>query len=574
MTYKQKGSSVKNRLPFCFFFATLKKRVGDKKMKLQEIDINRAQGIRLCEELNLNNTFLPKNYSLTRDDITLLKKKGYRTIFGAWAESGDIDFDTALGIVAAQICGQNIGFRVDERGFCEIAALKKGIFEVSPDRLSKFNRFSESFVLNTISPLQLVKSGDILARLEIMTPIIPQVDIDDLVLSLSGNDTLLQVRTLKEQKVSLLYTQFYHNNDESEHFREVTEKLTDIYQPLNFTFNHQIQCDHTIEDISYALDNLLQSSADVIFIISGMRNYTSKDVLYTALNSLADSIICSQIPVFGGSDLLIATKKKKRIICLPYNYAFIDSSLTEEFIRLALIKPKLLPGDFSKPSNTFIEDISHIKDVSGLISGSSSDTKSKANIAAVVLAAGQSKRLGKNKLLLDVNGEPLALKAVRAAVQSLASPVFVVTGYQAEELEEALENFDINIIYNPNYYTGIKTSIRLGIQSVPDSCDGVLLIPADMPNLSPDFLNKLISQFRKRQEKQLILAERNGVKSNPVLWRKTLYHVADLVPENADVRPIFMEHADYTTTVKGSSEELLDINFQNDLDILAKISKA
>jgi hypothetical protein len=60
-----------------------------------------------------------------------------------------------------------------------------------------------------------------------------------------------------------------------------------------------------------------------------------------------------------------------------------------------------------------------------------------------------------------------------------------------------------------------------------------MLIPADMPALTPEFLNKMISKFKKNQENQLIIAEKDGVKSNPIIWSKSLYHKADLVPENA-----------------------------------------
>ena len=54
-----------------------------------------------------------------------------------------------------------------------------------------------------------------------------------------------------------------------------------------------------------------------------------------------------------------------------------------------------------------------------------------------------------------------------------------------ETLEEHLENIDINILRNHDYASGVKTSIRLGLKSVPSSCDGALLIPADMPNITP-----------------------------------------------------------------------------------------
>ena len=77
-----------------------------------------------------------------------------------------------------------------------------------------------------------------------------------------------------------------------------------------------------------------------------------------------------------------------------------------------------------------------------------------------------------------------------------------------------------------------------------------------------------------KEENQLIVAEKNGIKSNPIIWSKSLFNRADLVAENSDVRPVFMEHADYTTSVKATKDELIDVNFQFDLEEARKKIKA
>ncbi|MBR1605310.1 MAG: NTP transferase domain-containing protein [Alphaproteobacteria bacterium] len=539
-------------------------------MKLAEVDISKAQGLHLNEEINLTTQILPKNHILTNDDIIMLKRFGFRTLFGAWAEDGDVNFNTALGIAAAKICGQNLGFHVDERGFCEIAAAADGLFEVYSDRIDKFNRFSEYFILNTTAPFQLVKKGDIVARLEILTPLIPQDALDDLVISLSGNITLLNVAELKQQRSVLLYTHFYMDENENVHLSEIAEKLTETYRAFNIDFSFEENCRHTVNEIGDSLSGLLNTDADVIFIIPAIRNYTAQDVTLNAIKSIADNIVCSHIPLYGGSDLIIATKKNKKIICLPCNYAFLDTPLLENYIKLAIVKEKLQAYDFSHTSAPIIESISHLKSLSKFVKGKQQNLKNKASVAAVVLAAGLSKRIGSNKLLAENNDEVMVLRAVRAATKSEASPVFVVTGFQAAQIEEKLENLDINIVYNSNYRMGLKTSINIGLQSVPDFCDGALLIPADMPNVSAQLLNKMIAKFDKSLDKQLITAAIKDTKSNPVLWSKSLFSKADLVAENAGVRPVFLEHADYTTDIKATANELLDVNFISDLETFKK----
>ena len=205
-----------------------------------------------------------------------------------------------------------------------------------------------------------------------------------------------------------------------------------------------------------------------------------------------------------------------------------------------------------------------------LVAAGQNQSKGKAGIAAVILAAGVGSRAGRNKLMAETkDGKPLFLKAVEAAIKSKANPVFVVTGNQAAAMEEFLEDIDVNVIYNPAYRAGVKTSLNLGLKSVPAFCDGALLLPADMPNVDAKFIDKMIAAYNKGQEKQLCIASWKGVKHNPVIWSKALYGVADLVPENADLRPVFMEHEDYTTLVEApSAETLWDVTYVSDIEKL------
>ena len=81
---------------------------------------------------------------------------------------------------------------------------------------------------------------------------------------------------------------------------------------------------------------------------------------------------------------------------------------------------------------------------------------------------------------------------------------------QYNTIEEALEDLDVNIIYNPDYVSGIKTSIRLGVKSVPGFCRGVLLLPADMPNITDSYLNKMIKALGAEEKPQLSLRFQEG----------------------------------------------------------------
>ena len=164
----------------------------------------------------------------------------------------------------------------------------------------------------------------------------------------------------------------------------------------------------------------------------------------------------------------------------------------------------------------------------------------------------------------------LPVSAVRELMKKYPELVRIQNCFFREFLEEHLENIDINILRNHDYASGVKTSIRLGLKSVPSSCDGALLIPADMPNITAEYLNRMIKSFNKGKERQLLVSAYGGHKYNPVLWSSDLYPTADLVPEDSHLRQVFLEHSDYLSLVESDAETCLDVNFPNDLELLTK----
>ena len=275
--------------------------------------------------------------------------------------------------------------------------------------------------------------------------------------------------------------------------------------------------------------------------------------------------------MIGASDMIVAVKRKTKIVMLPYNYDIANAQEINKNIKQFVLSEKFVSNEFAKivPPNLSGEEILDDKYSSMLVAAKQTSVSTKkAKIAAVVLAAGIGSRSKRNKLLVGINEEkPLFMNAVNAAIASEAAPVFVVTGYHDEEMAKYLDKVDVNVIYNPMYRAGVKTSIDLGLKAVPNFCDGAMIIPADMPNLTAKELNKLISSFKKNQEKQLCVLSHKGVKANPIIWSRELYNQADIVPENAQMRPVFLEHSDYTKTVEISdANKLFDVNYPSDVE--------
>ena len=143
-------------------------------------------------------------------------------------------------------------------------------------------------------------------------------------------------------------------------------------------------------------------------------------------------------------------------------------------------------------------------------------------ISAVILAAGESKRMGKqNKLLLPVAGEALLVKLIKSVCDSDVGQVIVVIGHEAEKIRRKLNNFPLSFVYNPNFSEGMTTSIKSGLKEVSPDCDGYMICLADMPFINTSEINKLIhaySQNRIKEKRLIVIPVYQGHRGNPVLF--------------------------------------------------------
>ena len=143
-------------------------------------------------------------------------------------------------------------------------------------------------------------------------------------------------------------------------------------------------------------------------------------------------------------------------------------------------------------------------------------------ISAIVLAAGESRRMGKqNKLLLPIGGEALLVKLVKSVCASDVGQVLVVIGHEAEKIRLELNNFPLSFVYNPNFSEGMTTSIKFGVKEVSPDCDGFLICLADMPFINTSEINKLIHPYvqnRIKEKRLIVVPVFQGHRGNPVLF--------------------------------------------------------
>ena len=182
------------------------------------------------------------------------------------------------------------------------------------------------------------------------------------------------------------------------------------------------------------------------------------------------------------------------------------------------------------------------------------------SIAAVVLAAGRSTRMGTNKLIADVGGKPMVRRVAETALESAASPVLVVTGHQEADVRIALTGLDVVFVHNPNYAQGLSASLKAGIAAAPASVAGVLVLLGDMPQIAPAHLDQLIAAFPDRAG-VVIVPVHAGKRGNPVLWPRAFFPAMLALEGDAGAKRLLAAHADCVREVDlGTDAIFLDVD--------------
>jgi molybdenum cofactor cytidylyltransferase len=153
-------------------------------------------------------------------------------------------------------------------------------------------------------------------------------------------------------------------------------------------------------------------------------------------------------------------------------------------------------------------------------------------VGAIVLAAGKSSRFRARggaeptKLVAKLEGEPIVRQVAEAALAAKARPVVVVTGYARNSVEAALADLDLGIAFNPNFASGLASSLKVGLAALPPDVAGSVVLLGDMPRVGAPLIDSLIRAFVARKDALAAVPLHDGRRGNPVLLGRWLFEAA------------------------------------------------
>jgi molybdenum cofactor cytidylyltransferase len=156
---------------------------------------------------------------------------------------------------------------------------------------------------------------------------------------------------------------------------------------------------------------------------------------------------------------------------------------------------------------------------------------------------------GPNKLLAELSGKKLVRIATEQALASKAVEIIVVTGHQAELVEQALVGLKVKFVRNPNFAGGLASSVRAGIAAVSDNADGAVICLGDMPLIDAGLVDRLIDAFAPELGNLIVVPVADGRRGNPVLWSRRFFNELMTLDGDIGARHLIARHAEAVAEV-------------------------
>ncbi|HEU4728095.1 MAG TPA: NTP transferase domain-containing protein, partial [Kofleriaceae bacterium] len=307
----------------------------------------------------------------------------------------------------------------------------------------------------------------------------------------------------------------------------------------------ELQVGHDEAAVAGAIARLAAEGMDPILVLGASAIMDRRDVIPAGLVAAGGEILRLGMPVDPGNLLLLGRLGARTVIGVPGCARSLKPSGFDWVLERVCAGIAVAPDDLAGMGvGGLLDEIS----MRPSPRSEAAAVPEAQTIAAIVLAAGRASRMGSNKLVAELDGEPIVRRTVRAVLGSRARPVIVVTGHEAEAVRGALAGLDVRCVHNPDYAEGMSTSLRVGLAAA-GAASAALICLGDMPRLRAEHFDAVIDAFRAGDPTEIIVPTADRKRGNPVLWPRTYFAEIAALSGDVGARALIDRHADQVRLV-------------------------
>jgi molybdenum cofactor cytidylyltransferase len=495
-------------------------------MKFGAVAPKEALGATAVHSIRQDGLVLKKGTLIGPSEVVALEAAGIDEIVVARLEPGDVSEDVAAADIAKAVAGDAVHVDRAFTGRANLFAQTAGVLVVDKDAIDNLNRVDEAITFATLPAYKPVVAGEMIATVKIIPFAVARAARDAALAGIAK--PLLHVAPYRIRKVGVVSTVL--PGLASKVIEKTLKITTERLAPAGATIIAERRVPHECAALARALDEVLKEGAELVIVFGASAIADRRDVIPAALEAIGGHVEHFGMPVDPGNLLMIGDADGHPVLGAP-GCARSPKENGFDWVLMRLLAGLPVPR----------EDITGLG-VGGLLMEivtrpqprKEAAPEKGRNIAAVVLGAGRSSRMGgPNKLLAEIAGRPLVRIVVEEAVASRARPVIVVTGHQRERVEAVLAGLPVIFVHNPHFADGLGTSLRAGIAALPAEADGVIVCLGDMPQVDAALIDRLIAAFDPDKGALAVVPTIEGKRGNPVVWSRRFF--PDLMAVEGDV---------------------------------------
>src|SRR5215203_5117862 len=503
---------------------------------------------------------LKKGTTIGPAEVEALIRAGVKEIVVVRLEDGEVSEDVAAASIAQAVAGDGVHVERAFTGRANLFAERAGVLVVDRAKVDRINAVDEAITFATLAAYKAVVEGEMVATVKLIPFGVEAKLRDDAVAAASGAALRVAPYVIKRVGVVSTLLPGLAPKVVEKTLRVTTERLA----PAGATIIAERRVAHEETALKPAIKELLGLGAELVIVFGASAIADRRDVIPAAITGIGGAIEHFGMPVDPGNLLLIGNAGGVPVLGAP---GCARSPVENGFDWVLM---RLLAG--LKVTRAELTGMG----VGGLLMEivtrpqprTVADVEASRNVAAIVLAAGRSTRMGgPNKLLAELDGNKLVRTVTEQALASKATNVIVVTGHQADLVEQALAGLKVKFVRNPDFAGGLASSVKAGIATVAEKADGALICLGDMPLIDAQLIDRLIDAFAPDRGQLITVPVAEGRRGNPVLWSRRFFRELMTLDGDTGARHLIAKHTEAVAEVPVEGDSaFLDIDTPQGLE--------
>lgn len=529
-------------------------------MRFGPVAVSEAEGAILAHSIRHAGGTIKKGVVLSKRHLDELATTGISEVVVARLDPDDVHEDEAAEQLAQAVAGTAVRVEKPFTGRSNLYSDVTGVLTVDKALIDRLNRIHPALTVATLPAFAVVEAGRMVATVKVIPFAAPRAALDEAVAAAGIGRGGIAVARFRPLKIGLVATRLPALK------ASVMDKTRRLLEERLATagagVSDEKRVDHDAAAVGQALSELKQAGNDLLVVFGASAMVDARDVVPAGIEAAGGRIDHLGMPVDPGNLLVLGRIGDTPALGAPGCARSPKENGFDWILNRLLAGLDVTSDDITGlgVGGLLMEIISRPQPREGG-AAEAAMTGAPPKIAALVLAAGQGRRMGgPNKLLARLGGKPLVRIAAEAALGSKADSLTVVTGHRAEDVRAALQGMNVNFVHNPDHMQGLSTSLRAGIESLPSEVDGAIVLLADMPGIDAATIDRLIAAFKPDEGVLVVVPTFKGKRGNPVVWSARFFPALAAVHGDTGGRHLIGENPDAVAEVEIGEAVAVDVD--------------